>query len=322
MSGAEPDPSIGSIAVLCGGVGAARFLRGLLDAIGPEAAGSVHAIVNVADDLVLHGLHISPDLDTVTYTLADRIDPTRGWGLADESWRAMSMLETLGGETWFRLGDRDLGTHLYRTQRLTEGAPLSQVTDEIALALGLTLRILPVTDDPVRTMITTAGGETISFQEYFVGRQHAVETEAVDFDGAAFASPAPGVLEALVEAETIVIAPSNPIVSIGPLLAVPRIRDTLVTRRDRCVAISPLVGGAALKGPAERLMREQGHETNAVGVAGLYAPLASALVIDHADAADAPRIGALGIAPIVSDTIMADPDRARALAVTTLDACP
>ena len=319
MGGAAPSASI---AVLCGGVGAARFLRGLLDAIGPEAAGSVAAIVNVADDLVLHGLHISPDLDTVTYTLADRIDPVRGWGLADESWQAMAMLETLGGESWFRLGDRDLGTHLYRTQRLTEGAALSEVTGEISRALGLRLRVLPATDDPVRTMITTADGEALSFQEYFVGRQHAVETEAVDFDGAASAMPAPGVLEVLTEAETIVIAPSNPVVSIGPLLAIPALRDALVARRDRCVAISPLVGGAALKGPAERLMREQGHEANAVGVAGLYATLAAALVIDHADAADAPRIEALGVEPVVTDTIMGDPDRARALALTTLDACP
>ena len=319
MGGAAPSASI---AVLCGGVGAARFLRGLLDAIGPEAAGSVAAIVNVADDLVLHGLHISPDLDTVTYTLADRIDPVRGWGLADESWQAMAMLETLGGESWFRLGDRDLGTHLYRTHRLTEGAALSEVTGEISRALGLRLRILPATDDPVRTVITTADGEALTFQEYFVGRQHAVETESVHFDGAASATPAPGVLEALTEAETIVIAPSNPVVSIGPLLAIPALRDGLVARRDRCVAVSPLVGGAALKGPAERLMREQGHEANAVGVAELYAPLAAALVIDHADAADAPRIEALGVEPVVTDTIMGDPDRARALALTTLDACP
>jgi LPPG:FO 2-phospho-L-lactate transferase len=316
MSDAAP------IAVLCGGVGAARFLRGLLDAIGPEAAGSVRAIVNVADDLVLHGLHISPDLDTVMYTLADRIDPTRGWGLADESWQAMAMLESLGGDAWFRLGDRDLGTHLYRTQRLTGGAPLSQVTAEIAGALGLAIRIIPVSDDPVRTTITTVDGETLSFQEYFVGRQHAVETTAVAFEGAASASPAPGVLDALAEAGTIVIAPSNPVVSIGPLLAVPGVRAALEARRDRCVAISPLVGGAALKGPAERLMREQGHEANAVGVAGLYAPLAATMVIDHADADDAERIQALGMDPVVTDTIMGDPDRARALALTTLDACP
>ncbi len=316
MSGTAP------VAVLCGGVGAARFLRGLLDAIGPDAAGSVVAIVNVADDLVLHGLHISPDLDTVVYTLADRIDPGRGWGLADESWHAMAMLETLGGEAWFRLGDRDLGTHLHRTQRLSEGAALSEVTADIARSLGLTLQVLPVTDDRVRTMITTAAGEVLSFQEYFVGRQHAVETRTVAFDGAAVATPAPGVLDALAEATTIVIAPSNPVVSIGPLLAIPEVRAVLESRRDRCVAVSPLVGGAALKGPAERLMREQGHEANAVGVAGLYAPVVSALVIDHADADDAPRIAALGVEPIVTDTIMADPDRARALALTTLDACP
>ena len=310
------------VAVLCGGVGAARFLRGLLDAIGPDTARSVCAVVNVADDLVLHGLRISPDIDTVTYTLAGRIDPDRGWGLADESWRAMTMLETLGGQTWFRLGDRDLGTHLYRTQRLTEGATLSEVTGEISRSLGLGLRILPVTDDPVRTTIATADGESLSFQQYFVGRRHAVETRAVDFEGAAAATPAPGVLDAIAGAGTIVIAPSNPIVSIGPLLAVPGVREALEARRDRSVAISPLVGGAALKGPAERLMREQGLEANAVGVARLYAPLAGTMVIDHADAADAARIEALGVRPVVTDTIMADPERARALALTTLDACP
>ena len=167
------------VAVLCGGVGAARFLRGLQDALPSDSVGSVHAIVNVADDLILHGLHISPDLDTVTYTLADRIDPTRGWGLAEESWQAMSMLETLGGDAWFRLGDRDLGTHLYRTQRLADGAALSRVTDEIAHALGVAVRIVPVSDDPIRTTITTADGEVLSFQEYFVGRQHAVELSLI-----------------------------------------------------------------------------------------------------------------------------------------------
>lgn len=310
------------IAVLCGGVGAARFLRGLRDALPSDAAGSVHAIVNVADDLVLHGLHISPDLDTVTYTLADRIDPTRGWGLADESWQAMSMLETLGGDAWFRLGDQDLGTHLYRTQRLADGASLSQVTDEIARALGLAMRIVPITDDKIRTTITTTDDEVLSFQEYFVGRQHAVESTVVAFEGAESTSPAPGVLDVLADAHTIVIAPSNPVVSIGPLLAVPGIRAALEARRDRCVAISPLVGGAALKGPADRLMREQGYESNAVGVAELYAPIAAALVIDHADAGDAERIRALGVEPIVTDTVMADPDRARSLALTTLAACP
>ncbi len=312
------------MAVLCGGVGAARFLRGLRDAVGPEPAriGEIRAIVNVADDLEVNGLHVSPDLDTVTYTLADRIDPGRGWGLADESWRAMDMLEQLGGDAWFRLGDRDLGTHLFRTGKLRSGATLSQVTDEIARGLGLVMKISPVSDDPVRTVVTTVSGERLTFQEYFVGRQHAVETSGIGFEGAARAAPAPGVLDSISAATTIVIAPSNPIVSIGPLLAIPGIRAAIEARRDRCVAISPLVGGAALKGPADRLMREQGYESNAVGVARFYSPLAAMLVIDHADAADADRIRAMGVSPIVTDTVMADPDRARALAQTALAARP
>jgi LPPG:FO 2-phospho-L-lactate transferase len=270
------------ITVLAGGVGAARFLQGLVDVVRPA---DVTAIVNVGDDLVLHGLHISPDLDTVTYTLAGAINTETGWGLGGETWQAMASLERYGGRSWFRLGDRDLGTHLYRTQRLAEGASLSTVTNEIARAWKLELRLVPASDDAVRTMVTVEGEGEIGFQDYFVGRQHSVPVTSVRFEGAVDAQPAPGVLEAIAGAEVVVIAPSNPIVSIGPVLAVNGVRDAVIARRSRNVAVSPIVAGAALKGPADRMLRELGHEPSVVGIARLYAELASVLVVDDADAA-------------------------------------
>jgi LPPG:FO 2-phospho-L-lactate transferase len=304
------------VAVLCGGVGAARLLAGLVRAVPPT---DVTAVVNTADDMVLHGLAISPDLDTVVYTVAGAIDPERGWGLRDETWQAMATLERYGGATWFGLGDRDLGTHLFRTQRLAEGATLAEVTAEIAAAWGLALRVVPVTDDPLRTIITLAGsGEEVAFQDYFVARQHAVPVSAVRVAGADGATPAAGVLEALGEAETVIVAPSNPIVSIGPVLAVPGVREAVAARRDRVVAISPLVGGRALKGPADRLLRELGHDDSVVGVAELYAPFAGTLVVDTADAHHADAVRAAGLRCVVTDTIMRDPDAASALCAVAL----
>ena len=304
------------VAVLCGGVGAARLLAGLVRAVPPA---DVTAIVNTADDMVLHGLAISPDLDTVVYTVAGAIDPDRGWGLRDESWRAMSTLERYGGATWFGLGDRDLGTHLFRTQRLAEGATLSAVTAAIARAWGLDLGVVPVTDDPVRTMITLADtGDEVAFQDYFVARRHAVPVASVRFAGAGEATPAPGVLEALAGADAIVVAPSNPIVSIAPVLAVPGVREAVTARRDAVVAISPLVGGKALKGPADRLLRELGHDDSVVGVARLYAPFAGALVVDTADAGHADAVRAAGLRCVVTDTIMRDPGAAAALCEVAL----
>ena len=303
------------IAVLAGGVGAARFLRGLLDVV---PAGDVTAIVNVGDDLVLHGLHISPDLDTVTYTLAGAINPETGWGLAGETWQAMTTVEQYGGESWFRLGDRDLGTHLFRTQRLQSGASLSEVTAEIVRSWGLGLRVLPATDDSLRTMVTIAGEGEVSFQVYFVGRQHSVPVEAVRFDGAEKARPAPGVLDAINDADVVVIAPSNPIVSIGPVLAVPGVRDAVVARRSRTVAISPIVAGAALKGPADRMLRELGHEPSVVGVARLYADLASVLVVDDADVRSSADVAAAGIECVVVPTVMSSPEVAAAVARITI----
>jgi LPPG:FO 2-phospho-L-lactate transferase len=284
---------------------------------GPSA---ITAIVNTADDMVLHGLAISPDLDTVTYTLAGAISREHGWGLEGETWNAMDALERYGGQTWFRLGDRDLATHLYRTQRLSEGATLGEVTDEIRRAWDVPVRLLPMSDDAVRTRVTVRGEGEISFQEYFVGRRHAVAIESVRFEGAETSRPGPGVLDAISAAERVVICPSNPIVSIGPLLAVPGIRSAIEARRDASVAVSPIVAGAALKGPADRMLTELGHEPSVVGVARLYASLASVLVIDDADADRAPDIEAAGMRAVVAPTIMRDPAAAAALAKVVLDA--
>jgi LPPG:FO 2-phospho-L-lactate transferase len=298
------------ITVLAGGVGAARLLAGLIQVVDPS---DLTAVVNTGDDLVLHGLDISPDLDTVTYTLAGAIDPERGWGLAGETWQAMESLRRFGGEAWFNLGDRDLGTHLYRTTRRHEGATLTEVTAEISAAWGLGLRLLPVTDDPLRTRVTVEGDGEISFQEYFVHRQHSVAVSSVRFEGAKAARPGPEVLNALSGADHIVIAPSNPIVSIGPLLAVPGVREAVVARRDDVVAVSPIVAGAALKGPADRLMTELGHESSVVGVARIYADVAATLVIDEADADLAGRVEAEGVRCVVAPTIMSSPARSAAL---------
>lgn len=309
------------ICVLAGGVGAARYLDGLLQV---RPASTVVAVVNVADDVELHGLHVSPDLDTVTYTLAGAINPETGWGLGGESWQAMDMVARYGGISWFRLGDRDLGTHLYRTHRLREGAPLSTVTAEIALAWGLDLTVVPVSDDRIETRVVLAdgpdAGREIGFQEYFVQRRHDVPVRSVRFVGADTARPAPGVLEAIAGAEAVVIAPSNPIVSIGPVLAVPGVADAVRARRDQVVAVSPIVAGAALKGPADRMLVELGHEASVVGVARLYRDLVGTLVIDEADAASAAAVEAEGVRCVVTRTIMREPGVAAALAEATLGA--
>ena len=320
------DGSAPQVTVLAGGYGAARFLSGLVKVCDPPA---VTAVVNCGDDIVLHGLHISPDLDTITYCLAGELNPDTGWGLRNESWQAAETLRRLGGQSWFGLGDRDLGTHLYRTQRLAEGAPLSAVTAELATRWGTDVRLLPVTDDPLRTRVTVDSGADpsrgtaqteIGFQEYFVGLKHAVAVRAVRFAGADRARPAPGVLGAISGAAAVVIAPSNPIVSIGPVLALSDVRRALVQRREHTVAISPIVAGAALRGPADRLMAELGHETSVVGVARLYAPVAGTLVIDSADARLADAVEAEGVRCIVAPTIMHTPDDAAALARTSLAA--
>ena len=315
------------IAVLAGGVGAARFLRGVIRL--PNSS-DVTVIVNTGDDTVMHGLHISPDIDTVTYTLAEVIDQTRGWGLANETWVAMENLRRFStvipgnssaGQTWFNLGDRDLATHLYRTARLAEGAELSEVTDEIAHAWNLPVRLLPMTNDRVRTMVTRADAaepREISFQEYFVKLRHDVSVASVRFDGADRAKPLG--LDALESADAIIIAPSNPLVSIAPLRALSGVDDVLQRRRDRVVAVSPIVAGSALKGPADRMMRELGHDPSVVGVARLYSAIASVLVIDEQDASLAAAVEAEGIRCIVTNTIMSTPDITTALARTCIEA--
>lgn len=295
------DPEATTFCVLCGGVGAARFLRGVLRVTDPA---NVTAVVNTADDMRLHGLAISPDLDTCTYTLAEVINPETGWGLVGETWQAKEVLGRYGGQTWFGLGDRDLGTHLYRTQRLSEGASLTEVTAEIIQAWGLALDVLPMTNDPVRTRVTLTTGETIDFQRYFVERQHADPVRSVAFEGADDASPAPGVIEAIEQADCLVIAPSNPFVSIDPVLSIPGVRAAVEARRDRNVAISPIVGGTAVKGPAADLMRSFGHQVSAAGIAGVYQTLAAHLVIDTADEQLASAVADNGMIPHVTNTMM------------------
>jgi LPPG:FO 2-phospho-L-lactate transferase len=305
------------IAALAGGVGAARLLRGMVEVVPPS---DITAIVNTGDDTVLHGLHISPDLDTVMYTLADAINPETGWGLAGETWRVMESLGRLGGVTWFNLGDQDLATHCYRTQRLSEGAALGEVTAELARSFGVAIRLVPVTDDPLRTRLKLVDGPEVGFQEYFVRLQHDVAVSAVRFAGADDARPGPGVLDALDRAEIIVVCPSNPVVSIGPLLAVPGLIERLTRMRERIVGVSPIIAGAALKGPADRLLREMGFESSVVGVARWYAPWVSTLVIDEADAALADAVEAEGVRCLVAPTVMSSVDHAAALSRTVLDA--
>jgi LPPG:FO 2-phospho-L-lactate transferase len=303
------------IAVLSGGVGAARFLTGVIEVVDPA---TVTAIVNVGDDLELHGLSISPDLDTITYTLSGEHDDERGWGLAGETWRAIDSLEQFGAEVWFRLGDRDLGTHLYRTGRLSAGATLSQVSAEIATRFGLGIGLLPVTDDPLRTFLALEDGREVPFQEYFVKLGHSVKVTGVRFAGADVALPAPGVLDLLESATRIVIAPSNPVVSIGPILAVRGVSEVLERRRDSVVAISPIVGGRAIKGPADRLLVELGSEASAVGVAALLSRYVGTFVIDEIDAIAARAVEATGVRCVVTNTVMSGHGVAASLARVAL----
>jgi LPPG:FO 2-phospho-L-lactate transferase len=304
------------VVVLSGGVGGARFLRGVVDAVDPAA---VTAVVNVGDDLEVLGLSVSPDLDSVLYALAELGDEERGWGRADESWNALETVEALGGEAWFRLGDRDLGLHLVRTQALRAGEALSAVTARLTASLGLETTILPATDGTLRTWLDTPNG-SFDFQQWFVARAHRDPVDRVRFEGTADARPAPGVLEALHDAELILIAPSNPYVSIGPILAVERIRSTLERRRVPCVAVSPLIGGAAVKGPAASMLERLEGGTTSAHVAQCYTGLIDALVIDEADAAGTEAVTALGVRPIVTKTLMRDAAARRALAEAALDA--
>jgi LPPG:FO 2-phospho-L-lactate transferase len=302
--------------VLSGGVGGARFVRGVVDVVDPAR---VTVVGNVGDDLEVLGMHVSPDLDSILYALADLNDERRGWGRADETWNALDTVASLGGESWFRLGDRDLGLHLIRTEALRGGATLSAVTARIGRELGVESRLLPATDDRLRTWIATEAGE-FTFQQWFVARRHRDEVDALRFEGAETATPAPGVVEAIAAADLLLLAPSNPYVSIAPILAVHAVREALMERRVPCVAVSPLIGGRAVKGPADRMLRRLAGGTSPAQVASCYLGLIDSLVVDEADAHDLAGLG--DVRPIVTRTLMSDADARRRLAEVALGTVP
>ena len=301
-----------NVAVLSGGVGGARFLRGLVGVVDP---GNVSIVGNVADDLEVLGLRVSPDLDTVLYTLTGLADDERGWGRAGESWQVLDTVTALGGESWFRLGDRDLGLHLVRTQALQAGVPLSAVTRRLAQSLGLETTLVPATDDTLRTWLDTPAG-TFPFQEWFVARGHRDEVDRLRFEGAEDATAAPGVLDALAVADVILIAPSNPYVSVWPILAVAAIRGALAQRAVPCVAVSPLIGGRAVKGPADRMLARMAGGTSPAHVTDCYKGLIDAIVVDEADGDELDGLG--DVRPIVTRTLMSDEDARRRLVEAAL----
>lgn len=298
-------PAGPAIVALAGGVGGSRFLRGLRAA----SDGSLAAIVNTGDDVTLHGLRISPDVDTVLYALSGVVDEKRGWGPRGDTFRTMDALERLGGETWFRLGDLDLATHIRRTELLAAGWTPSAVTAELARRLGISgVTILPMSDEPIETHVQLAeDGQWVHFQEFFVQRRGSVSIRGVRFEGIERARPAPGVVEALGSADLVVFCPSNPIVSLGPILALPGVREAIVAARSRgavVAAVSPLIGGATVKGPAARMLAEMGVEPTAAGVAGMYSDLLDVYVLDRVDADLAGRVRAGGAHPVLTDALM------------------
>lgn len=303
------------IVVLAGGVGAARFLQGVTAAM---TLRDLTIVGNVGDDTEVAGLHVSPDLDTVLYTLTGEIDEERGWGVRGDSARALERARSLGHDAWFWLGDLDIGLQLARTEWLRSGLRLSAVTERLGRALGLADRLLPVTDERLRTIIETPDGD-LDFQTYYVRHGHRDDVVGIRFHGADLAVPAPGVVDALSQAAAIIIAPSNPLISIGPILAVPGIRDALSARRVPCVAVSPIVGGQALRGPAAHMMRTLGHDPSPVGVADIYAGLIDAMVIDDVDAASAVELDRRGLSVRPTDTIMRDARARQHLATVALE---
>ncbi len=304
------------IAVLCGGVGGSRFVRALTHVVAPE---TITAIINTGDDDEFHGLHVSPDPDIVTYALAGEIDDARGWGLRGDTFRWLDELRRFGRETWFQIGDRDLATHLHRTRLLREGMPLSAVTADIARAFGVGVRLLPMTDDRVRTVVETDAGD-LPFQRYLVERHAADGVRGARYEGADAATPAPGVLDALRGADTIFIAPSNPIASIGPILAIPGVRETIAASRVRRVAVSPIIGGKSLQPPAGEMLAGLGYAVDVASIARIYAGLIDAMVIDTADAGRAAAVEAEGVRAVVAPAFMHDAASSAALARAALDA--
>lgn len=303
------------IVALAGGVGAARFLDGLVRIICPE---DLFVISNTGDDAEIHGFHVSPDIDTVLYTLTGIANRVNGWGIQGDTFHCLDALGRLGAETWFQLGDRDLATHIYRTQRLRSGVPLSTVTAELAKRFGLRATVAPMSNDPVRTVVETRSG-ALDFQTWFVKRRTRDLVRAVKFQGAARSRPAPGILDAIRRASAIIFCPSNPAISIGPILAVPGIRTAIEQRRSKSVAISPIIAGRALKGPAARMMRSMGMEPTARGVAEHYRGLVDVFVLDREDARLAPAIEQLGMRAVVTNTIMTGAPEKKALARAVLN---
>jgi len=288
------------VLALAGGVGASKLLLGFNRVIDPR---ELAVIVNTGDDIVLHGLSISPDLDIVTYTLAGLVNPDTGWGFRDDTFRALEQLAVYGGPRWFHLGDRDLATHIHRTAMLRAGALLSHVSDSVCKALGVQARILPMSDQPVPTMLETSEGR-LHFQQYLVQRRAEPTVQAISFDGVETARPAPGVLEGLRHAPSIVLCPSNPLISIGPILAVPGVREALRRRRAHVVAVCPIVGGKSLKGPSDRMLAQLGHDVSCLGVARMYQDICGTFVIDPVDRAERPAIESLGMEVVLHPTVM------------------
>jgi LPPG:FO 2-phospho-L-lactate transferase len=308
--------SAGPVVALAGGVGAARFLRGLVRVVPPEA---IVAIVNTGDDRIFYGVHVSPDLDIVTYTLAGVVDPEKGFGLAGDTTTLVDRLGELGRENWFRLGDRDFANCLHRTLALQAGETLADTADVLRKSYRVAVRILPMSNDACPTLVELSGGRKLHFEEYMVRDGAPSDVEAVDLSAAQNATPGPGVLEAIAEARTIVVCPSNPVVSIGPILAVPGVRDAILASSARVIGVSPIVGGAPVKGPAAQLLRGVGAEVSARGVAKLYAPWIDGFVIDERDAAQVADVEALGLACRAVDSIMATPGIAASLATAVLE---
>lgn len=302
--------------MLAGGVGAAKFIRGLVRVIPPER---LTVVVNTGDDETFFGLHVSPDVDTVTYTLAGEVHSGQGWGLRDESFRVLESLSRFYGKPWFGLGDRDLATHLYRTDRLRSGAKLSDITADIAKRFGVKSRILPMSDDRVRTFVKIRGRDAMPFQEYFVKGSARGFVEKIELRGIEDAHPLPLVLDAIRESAAVILAPSNPFVSLGPIFGLRGVREALASARDRVVAISPIVGGKTIKGPADKMLRGLGLEVSALGIARLYKDILSTLVIDKIDRHYVEPIRDLGMRAVAADTIMTTPAKAARLSRIVLD---
>lgn len=298
-------------------MGAAKFLRGLVRAAGQPRLG---VIVNTGDDEEFYGLHVSPDLDTIVYTLAGASNPLTGWGLEGETFTTLGALARFYGPAWFNLGDRDLATHMFRTQRIRAGEPLSRITTEIARRYGVGAQVMPMSDERVRTFVKVRGRAAIPFQEYFVRRRFRGTVERIELRGASRARPLPAALGAIRSSEAVIIAPSNPFVSIGPILALRGMREAMRRARPRVAAISPIVGGKAIKGPAAKMLRALGHQASALGVARLYRDVCAVFVIDNADRRVAAAVEKLGMHAVVTDTIMADETRAARLADVVLHA--